>query len=75
MHIKFKGDGSAEIIGIPARDLSESDWNELTDSQRAHALASGLYEVVAPAASPVQVEAVKPTVKKNNAPDSGKEAN
>lgn len=67
MHIKFKGDGSAEIIGIPARDLSIEDWDGLSKDQQAHALASGLYESV----KPVQV----PVVNQKKSPDSGKEAN
>jgi len=66
MHIKFTGDGTAEIVGIPARNLSELDWNELTPAQQAHALASGLYE-----------HAVKatPVTSKKSTPDTGKDAN
>lgn len=42
--VSFKGDGNAVITGIPARHLTKADWDELSDDQRQHALASGLYE-------------------------------
>lgn len=41
--VNYLGDGSAWIDGIPARDLTAEDWAELTEAQKAHALASGLY--------------------------------
>ena len=53
MHIKFLGDGSAEIIGIPARDLTVEDWDALAPEQQAHALASGLYKAVEAVVAPI----------------------
>jgi len=43
--VNYLGDGSAWINGIPARDLTAEDWAELTEAQKAHALASGLYQL------------------------------
>ena len=61
---EFRGDGNAEIVGIPKRNLSEADWNELTDEQHQHAFNSGLYALVKPVIN-----------KKTNTPDAGKDAN
>lgn len=42
---RFKGEGGAYHTGIPARDLSEDDWEELTTEQRETARKSALYDV------------------------------
>ena len=41
--MKYMGQFGAYIHGIPARDLTPDEWNELTEAQRKHAIASGLY--------------------------------
>lgn len=43
--VNYLGDGNAWIDGIPARDLTADEWAELTEAQKAHALASGLYQL------------------------------
>ena len=41
--MKYTGQFGSYIMGIPARDLTIDEWNELTDAQRKHAIDSGLY--------------------------------
>ena len=45
--IKFVGDKSQFIDGIPSRDLSEAEFNALSDQLKEAAIASGLYKVEA----------------------------
>lgn len=46
LRAKFKpGDGGQFHEGIPARDLSEEDWDALSDEHKATASASPLYEL------------------------------
>jgi len=45
-----QGNPLAFINGIPARDLTTDEWAALSEAQRTHAAASGLYDV--PAATP-----------------------
>lgn len=42
--IKYVGAGDY-ILGIPARNLTNEEWSQLTPEQRAAAEASGLYEI------------------------------
>lgn len=44
MIAKYVGDG-AFLHGVPARDLDESEWDALTDEERAAAVERGLYRV------------------------------
>lgn len=53
--VNFLGDGSQWINGIPARDLTEDEWAELSEAQQAHARASGLY-AIAPTVEATQPE-------------------
>lgn len=41
----YRGDRSRFLDGIPARNLSESDWQALDDSQRDAVRTSDLYDV------------------------------
>jgi hypothetical protein len=43
MAIKYVGDGEF-LSGIPARDLTEAEWESLSKEQQKAALNSGLYE-------------------------------
>lgn len=43
---RFKGDGSEFHAGIPARDLTDEDWQSLDEDERTLVLASKLYNVV-----------------------------
>lgn len=63
--MQYIGDGSAWVDGIPARDLTNDEWAALTDDQRLHAVASGLYEseaVEAAIADAAQIEPVADVV-------------
>lgn len=42
---KYKGDGAGYHTGIPARDISEEEWDSLPDELKATASASPLYEL------------------------------
>lgn len=44
--IKYKGI-KAFIQGIPARDLTDVEWNALSKEQQKAAIESGLYELPA----------------------------
>lgn len=43
--VRYLGSGKAYIQGIPARDLSPEEWEQLPEDQRRGALQLGLYEV------------------------------
>lgn len=43
MTIKYTGKHGEFIHGIPTRDLTDDEWNELTEAQRKFATDSGLY--------------------------------
>jgi hypothetical protein len=45
MAVKFKGQPGEFIGGIPARDLTAEEFARLSETLRARALASGLYQV------------------------------
>lgn len=42
--IKFLGDVTRYVNGVPARYLTAEEWAALTDDQRATCLAEGLYD-------------------------------
>lgn len=42
MTVKYLGGGF--LHGIPARDLTDDEWQALTKEQRETAVASGLYQ-------------------------------
>jgi len=42
---KYKFLGGGFIQGIPARDLTEDEFNALTDGQKEQVRKSGLYEL------------------------------
>lgn len=41
---KFRGEGGAYVLGVPARDLTADEWDALTDDERDRAERSGYYE-------------------------------
>ena len=43
---RFVGPPDTYIDGVPARDLTEEDWQALNDEQQAAVEASALYERV-----------------------------
>ncbi len=43
--VRFVGDGSAYLPGVPMRDMTVEEWSALPDALRTAASASGLYEV------------------------------
>ena len=43
--VKYLGDGSQYIEGVPARALTRAEWDALRANLRALALATGLYAV------------------------------
>lgn len=42
--VRWKGDGSGYLPGVPTRDMTADEWNELPEQARRDALLSGLYE-------------------------------
>ena len=44
--VRFLGGDTHFIQGIPGRDLTAEDWEELTPDQQEKALALNLYEMV-----------------------------
>src|SRR5688572_15682489 len=42
----FKGDATLFMAGIPARDLTADEWNEVKPELQEKALHLGLYEVI-----------------------------
>lgn len=51
MTIKFTNKGEY-IDGIPDRDLTDAEWNALTQELKEKALACGLYQAQSEAAAP-----------------------
>ena len=43
MKLTYLGDGTAFVVGVPARNISETDWDELTEDLQTQATQSGLY--------------------------------
>ena len=43
--VRYLGDGSAFVGGVPTRDLTFEEWGVLSDAERQVCLASGLYTV------------------------------
>jgi hypothetical protein len=41
--IRYTGDGTNYLEGVPIRDLTLDEWLALSDATRALALATGLY--------------------------------
>lgn len=41
--VRYTGDGTQYLEGVPIRDLTPDEWQALSDATRALALASGLY--------------------------------
>lgn len=62
MTIKFFAPGSSNgtplawIDGIPARDLTQAEWDALPPEKREEAIASGLYRVAETKKSVKQTE-------------------
>jgi hypothetical protein len=46
--IKYLGDGTAFVGGVPARDLSADEWAALSESERRLCLTTNLYELTGP---------------------------
>lgn len=44
--VRYTGDGTAWVPGVPMRDLLPEEWLKLTDEQRAICLATQLYVLV-----------------------------
>lgn len=42
--IKFLGDSTRYVNGVPARNLTAEEWAALTHEQRASGIAEGLYD-------------------------------
>jgi hypothetical protein len=40
---KYVGDGSEFLNGVPARDLTDEDWNRLTEEQQDAVINSRIY--------------------------------
>jgi len=53
--MKYEGDGSQFIEGIPARKILLKDWELLPEQGRAHAEATGLYKSGIGDAEPITV--------------------
>lgn len=66
MTIKYTGKQGEYITGIPARNLTDDDWSDLTKEQRKMAIDSGLY-VKPEAPEETKPEPKKPT--KEETPD------
>lgn len=45
--IRYLGDGSAYVEGVPARDLTRDEWDRIRPALKALAIATGLYDVPA----------------------------
>ena len=43
--MKYKYTGKGMIHGVPARDLSEDEWNALTEQARETGIKFGIYVV------------------------------
>lgn len=41
---KYLGTGAEFVYGVPARDMTEEEWQALPEKFRAEAAACGLYE-------------------------------
>lgn len=63
--IKYTGKHGEYIAGIPARNLTDEDWSDLTKEQRKAAIDSGLY--VKPEPEETKHEPKKPA--KEETPD------
>jgi hypothetical protein len=42
--VRFVGRPGSYISGIPARDLTDAEWDKLTPKQQEFAVSSGLYK-------------------------------
>ena len=53
--MKYVGDGFGFLMGVPARDLTLDDWNQLYPEQQREVLNSKLYEpITEPIKAPVK---------------------
>jgi hypothetical protein len=43
--VRYNGDGTAFISGVPIRNLTADEWSALSDELRALCLESGLYSL------------------------------
>ena len=41
--VKFTGDGSRFILGVPARDLTQDEFKAPSEAQQKQCIQSGLY--------------------------------
>jgi hypothetical protein len=58
IYATYVGNG-AFVNGVPTRNLTKSDWDELTAEQRKNAVDLKLYRVIAPARDEPLREVVK----------------
>lgn len=59
--LKFRGDGTARIPGVPLRDLTRADAKEIAPDALREAMASPLYEAVAGVRLPINRTSVDET--------------
>jgi hypothetical protein len=59
--LRYRGDGTARIAGVPLRDLSKEDVLTLAPEALREAMASPLYDATEGARLPVKKSAVKNT--------------
>ncbi len=57
--IKYTGNGSEYVSGVPARDLTEQEFKDLPEETRKIVLNCGLYDFSAP--TPTKNKSVKET--------------
>lgn len=46
IHVRYVGNGSSFVIGVPQKDLSEEEWTELSEQVKELAISSGVYQIV-----------------------------
>ena len=46
MNVKFIGENNQYLDGVPARDLTQEEWEALSAEKQSRAIASGLYKVI-----------------------------
>jgi len=42
--MKYKGDGTQSIPGVPMRDLTPAEWDNLSEQQKEECLKTDLYQ-------------------------------
>lgn len=68
MRARFKGPEDAFIPGVPARHLSDEEFDALSTEQRAHVRASDLYDVKTEAEMAAKSHAAEKEPAKASAP-------